>query len=487
MNTNKNAKPLPCRTKIVVRLWCIMMLLVLLSVAFMWVAQIFLFEQNYVDSAITEVQTRLEPVMEDLKTEDLAYNDKLIPYLSKSASCKMILIGGKGELIALYSYGYPIDLEVAETESMVWSNIKRSEEFGQVLRGEQYKKIIQDGSRMIAFEIGIPVMYDNGKAYVVLYHSLTELNTVLDINRNQLIALSVILTLAAAVLAYVLSRKFIKPIHVIKNTVDSLASGDLEATPGLHLKDELGQLSDSVEELGQALKRLDVLRKEVIANVSHELRSPLALITGYAEMVRDVSWKDDTRRDDNLNLIIHEAGRMSEMVDDIMDYSQLQAGYIQLKKDWYNLYEIVESEVVHCEQSAAEHQIRIRLESPQDDISIRIDALKISQVIRNLLYNAINHTAGGETITVAIEKGGNGCRVSVSNPGEAIPEEDRGVIWERYQRGQHHGGRRQGTGIGLSIVSTILKAHGMPYGVDCKDGLTIFWFACPEELMEQVH
>lgn len=462
-----------------------MMVMVLLSVAFMWLVQIFLFEQNYVDSAITEVQTRLEPVMEDLKTEDLAYNDKLIPYLSKSASCKMILIGGKGELISLYSYGHPIDLKVAETESMVWSNVKRSEEFGQVLRGEQYKKIIQDGSRTLAFEIGIPVMYDGGQAYVVLYHSLTELNTVLDINRRQLVILSVILTLVAAILAYVLSRQFVKPIHVIKNTVDSLAEGNLDATPGLRLNDELGQLSLSVEKLGQALNRVDVLRKEVIANVSHELRSPLSLIAGYAEMVRDVSWKDDARRIDNLNLIIREAGRMSEMVSDIMDYSQFQAGYLQLKKDWYNLFEVVESEVTHCKQSGLEYQIQIRLESPQTDISILVDALKISQVIRNLLYNAINHTQNGQTITVAIRKENDYVLVSVTNTGEPIPEADREVIWERYQRSQHHGGRRQGTGIGLSIVSAILKAHEIPYGVDCKDGLTIFWFSCPKEIVEQ--
>lgn len=226
---------------------------------------------------------------------------------------------------------------------------------------------------------------------------------------------------------------------------------------------------------------MDDLRKEVIANVSHELRSPLALIGGYAEMVRDIHWKDQEKREEDLNLIIRESHRMSEMVSDILDYSQLQAGYLQLRRDWYNLAEIVESEVLLCEQSAAEHGITLRLEAQEKEIAAYVDALKISQVVRNLLYNALNHTKDGLEITVEIEKKDGKSTVLVKNPGEAIPEEDRELIWERYQRSQHQGGRHEGTGLGLSIVSTILQAHGMEYGVDCRDGLNIFWFRYSEK------
>lgn len=130
----------------------------------------------------------------------------------------------------------------------------------------------------------------------------------------------------------VLAKLFTSPILAIKKAVDALAAGDLTAKQGLKRRDEIGQLSCSVEKLGQALRRVDVLREEVIANVSHELRSPLALIGGYAEMVRDVTWKDDTQREENLNLIISEANRMSVMVSDILDYSQLQSGCLQLNR-----------------------------------------------------------------------------------------------------------------------------------------------------------
>ncbi len=477
MNINKIRKSSPFHSKIVVRLWLIMMFLVTLSIAFMWVVQIFLFERNYVDSTVTEVQNRLRPIIEDLKTKNLSYHDQLLQSLSKSTNGKMMLIDINGKLIALYSLGYRLQDEYSLVSICGFlRQFEKSEEYQQVMQGKSYQKIVQYDSEPLVLEIGIPVVYENRRALIVLNHSLEQLHTVLRINRSQLVTLSISLSLAAAILAALLSRYFVKPIRIIKRTVDKLARGELTASPGLSLNDELGQLSDSVDELSQALQRIDVLRKEVIANVSHELRSPLALIRGYAELVRDINWKNDEKRNEDLNLIIQEAGRMSEMVSDIMDYSQLQAGYVKLKKDWHNLYEIVESEVAHCKQNANEYGIAIRLESTQKDFPVHVDAMKICQVMRNLLNNAVNHTADGGIISVVIEKVNNEIRVSVVNPGEPIPEEDRAIIWERYQRSQHHGGRKKGTGIGLSIVSTYLKAHGMYYGVDCKEVQTTFWF-----------
>ena len=223
--------------------------------------------------------------------------------------------------------------------------------------------------------------------------------------------------------------------------------------------------------------RVDVLRKEVIANVSPELRSPLSVISGYAELVRDIHWKDEAARNEDLDLIIEESNRMSEMVNDILDYSQLQSGYIRLRPESFDFTGLAESETSHCAAAAATYGIQVRFEAPKESVFIYADPLKLSQVLRNLLYNAINHTPEGDTITVSLEsKGSHTVRLSVTNPGTPISEEDKKIIWERYQRSQHQSGRRMGTGIGLSIVSTILNAHGMKYGVDSDEKETVFWF-----------
>ncbi len=467
--------------KMVVRLWLIMMSLVVFTVVLMWIIQLYVLERNYTSMAIREIQERLEPVMEELATEDLAGNEKLIPYLSRVASGKLLFVDEDRKLVAMYSYGYPVNLEGRTQDIVVWKDIENSDVYQLVLDRETYSREIRAGSRLISYEIGIPAWYDGEAAYVILHQTFSELYGVLGMNRMLLIVLSILLTLVSAVIAAFLSRKFIQPIHIIKETVDELAKGNLEAVPDITQGDEIGQLAESVKELGRALQRVDGLRKEVIANVSHELRSPLALIGGYAEMVRDIHWKEAEKREEDLNLIMREACRMSEMVSDILDYSQLQAGYLQLHRDWYNLYEIVESEVLLCEQSASEYQISIRIAFESREMEAYVDALKISQVVRNLLYNAINHTKGGQPIIVDITESGMECTVEIKNAGEPIPEEERKLIWERYQRSQHQGGRREGTGLGLSIVSTILEAHGMPYGVDFREGMTIFWFQCPKK------
>ncbi len=459
-----------------VQLWCSMMLLALITITFMWGFQIYFMEQNYINSNIREVQEQLTPVLSELAVADLAGNGQMLSYLGSASGGKMMLIDQKGQLIALYSYGYPIDLEENRVELQIWEQIMASDEYQKVLDRVPYSKEIREGSRISSYQTGIPVTYQSREAYVILYRSFQELYKVLDMNRQQLISLTVLLTIAASLLAAFLARRFTRPILTIKKTVDRLAGSELTATPGFIRSDEIGQLATSVEELGCALQRVDVLRKEIIANVSHELRSPLSLIGGYAEMVRDITWSDPGQRSENLDLIISETRRMSEMVDDIMDYSQLQSGYLQLNMDSYDLCEIIESETLRYEPIARKNHLTLQFMKPPKEYMIQADALKLTQVIRNLLNNAVNHTQDGGRITISVTETSDGFRVSVINPGAPIPDEDRDLIWERYQRSQHQGARRQGTGIGLSIVSTILKAHGASYGVDCASGMTCFWF-----------
>lgn len=478
MNIKKICKKFPFHTKIAFRLWINMMLLVILPIILMWVGEIVLFEKNYRDASVEEVKRVIHKYVEDLDAVDLADDDQLIVCLGMYINGNMLLIDGNGKLVAMYSYGHKTtDAAALYSMSPSISYVGHSPEYEKVLKGETYSKIIDYNISPTTLEMGIPVHYNHQRASLIIYQRLDQLYVTLKIHRNQLMLLSIVMTFIAALVAVLLSRRFVKPIGVIKGTVDRLAKGELTATSSISRSDELGQLSGSVNELSKALQRVDVLRKEVIANVSHELRAPLSLIRGYSEMVRDINWKDDKKREDDLNLIIMEVDRMNEMVNDILDYSQLQAGYIKLKKDWHNLYEIIESEVDKCRRGAAMYDITVNLSSAIENIPVYVDAIKICSVMQNLLNNAVNHTEDHEVIDVVVEKQDDIVKVSVINKGEPIPKEDREIIWERYQRSQHQGGRNKGNGIGLSIVSTYLKAHNMTYGVDCKDGRIIFWFA----------
>ena len=522
------------RNRMVFRLWAFMMIPVMFGICFMWVVQIFLFEQNYANASVNEALEHLAPVMEDLRTRDIAEDERLLSFISH-VSGELLLVSEDGTLIKMYSSGHLVQPREWERKLKAPDSdaLSQNSGFEELSQGHPYQHIERFHGQIIGYELGFPVTYNGDSDYLILRNALMT-RTVLNLNRSQLIVLSILLTGIASVLAAVLSKQFTKPIFQIKESVDKLTQNDFSIEPDLERQDELGQLSHSVGKLRQALQRLDVLRREVIANVSHELRSPLALITGYAEMVRDITWKDEAMRNENLNLIISESNRMSEMVNDILDYSQFSAGYSKLKKGWYDLRDIVNAELTRCRQAAAEHGITLTLQiadaqtsdapaqgtesanTPetltQDSAStdmpdansqaagqmqFQVDALKMSQVMRNLLNNAINHTPENQEIFIRLTPDPSACPespagtqtcsrdtaspcclVEVANPGDPIPEEDREIIWERYQRSQHQSGRRLGTGIGLSIVSTILKAHDMPYGVDCKDGYNIFWFLC---------
>lgn len=460
--------------KLLPRLWAANMFLVAIAIIFLWVVQILLFEPSYLDATLDELYARVRTSARELEhTPQINPYDKDNPmhFLSKTITGIVFLLDRDGNILCAYNNG-----RMADTTGMSVDYAWLLRHHLAVAGGIAYKKVEQL-TKSKALVVGVPATYLGEPVVFLLYNYITQVDTIQALNRRQLLKLSLLLTLMASLISFVLARHFSRPIQKIKDAVEKLTEGDLTATPQVRRSDELGALSDSVEKLGCELRRVDVLRKEVIANVSHELRAPLSLITGYSEMVRDVTGGDEKARRQNMELIIREANRLSEMVDDIMDYSQMQAGYSELKREVCNLYELAQSSVEYGRSVARQYDVSVLFESYSKDIPIRLDAMKLSQVLRNLLNNAVNHTENGRAIEVKITGNEKAVVVSVTNPGEEIPADRLKQIWERYQRVQHQGGRKEGTGIGLAIVSTILTAHGLDYGANSGDGRNCFWFS----------
>jgi signal transduction histidine kinase len=444
-----------------------MFCLVIFSTAFLWYVQSQLFESNYISVALQNLNDRLAQGA-------LAFPDSFresLANLSNFSNGKAFLVDENGYILLAYSEGTP-DRPDAPQEVFRLLDIL----YPDVIAGNGLSRVFKEDLVVAA---GQPVTFLNNRAALIAFDTLAEMRAVQSMNNRQLLTLCLVMTALASALTFMLSRYFTAPILKLKEAVDRISGGNFSPFPRISRLDELGELSRSVENLTFALQRLDVLRKEVIANVSHELRSPLSLIIGYGEMVKDITWKDDVKRNENLGLIIREANRLSQMVDDIMDYSQLQAGYGKLNLSQCCLDALVKEELELENALASEHGISIGFSSYQTGIPVEVDSLKISQTLRNLLNNAINHTDDGLTVQVALTLDPGGAKVAIANPGKPIPLEERELIWERYHRVQHEGARREGTGIGLAIVKTILSAHGMPFGVDYEDGMNVFWFVVP--------
>lgn len=452
------------------------MLLVIIGIAFLWTVQILLFEPNYIN--VTK-ESLLETVQETAAAiEEMAVDPDDLPeepllFLSKTIVGTLFLVDEDGEILAAFNNGQQLNIDGLSNEyNWLLSHAPT------VLDGESLSAV-EDFEKSSAILIGVPTTLFQRPAALLLYNTITQIEALQSLNRQQLFLFTIILTIFASTISFFLAQHFIRPIKTIKEAIIRLTNGELYSVPKLNRSDELGTLSESVADLSTELQRVDVLRKEVIANVSHELRSPLALITGYGEMVRDVSGSDERLRKEHMELIISEAHRMSAMVDDIMDFSIMQAGYTQLKNEIWNTYEVVSSVVAYARGIANQYDITVDFEADRTNGNALFDRIKMEQVLRNLINNGINHTPKNERLLIKLTNTSAGTKVAVINPGKDIPPEQLELIWERYQRVQHQAGHKEGTGIGLAIVKTILTSHAFEYGAESKNGVTCFWFVVP--------
>jgi len=452
------------------------MLLVIIGIAFLWTVQILLFEPNYINTtkeSLLETVQETATSLEDMAVDPTGLPDEPLLFLSKTIVGTLFLIDDSGEILSAYNNGQKLNIDGLKNEyNWLLSHAPT------VLNGESLSTV-EDFEKSSAILIGVPMTLFQRPAALLLSNTITQIEALQRLNRQQLFLFTIILTIFASTISFFLAQHFIRPIKTIKEAIVRLTKGELYSVPKLNRGDELGTLSESVADLSTELQRVDVLRKEVIANVSHELRSPLALITGYGEMVRDVSGSDERLRKEHMDLIISEAHRMSAMVDDIMDFSIMQAGYTQLKSEVWNTYEVVSSVVAYARGIANQYDITVDFEADRTNGNALFDRIKMEQVLRNLINNGINHTPKNERLLIKLTNTAAGTKVAVINPGKDIPPEQLELIWERYQRVQHQAGHKEGTGIGLAIVKTILTSHAFNYGAESKNGVTCFWFVVP--------
>ncbi|MDR2932837.1 MAG: HAMP domain-containing histidine kinase, partial [Oscillospiraceae bacterium] len=239
---------------------------------------------------------------------------------------------------------------------------------------------------------------------------------------------------------------------------------------------EVVKLADALTEAAAELSKTEELRQELVSNVSHDLRTPLTLIAGYSEMIRDLP--EETTAED-MQVIIDETNRLSNLVDDLLDLSKLRAGTVDFQMELFDLDELT-AEIVgrvarFCEQDG--YRIQYRSEA---GVQVTGDRERISQVIYNFLLNAVDHAGADKQVTVSLHTGEGKARLEVTDNGAGISSEELPHIWERYYKADKtHHRTKAGSGLGLSIVRSILDRHpGVEYGVETEKGRgSTFWFS----------
>ncbi len=315
----------------------------------------------------------------------------------------------------------------------------------------------------------------NGGAYLVLLTSrVVPVDSTVETLKIQLWALTFVMVALACGLALLLSRRLARPLEEINRNAKQLAAGHYDvrfAETGVR---ESAELSETLNYAASELGKAEDLRRELIANVSHDLRTPLTMISGYAEVMRDLPGENTP---ENTQVIIDESTRLSELVSDLLDLSKLEAGVQQLNREVFSLTEEIEAILTRYDKLA---DFRFPF-LHEGDVFVNGDRLKLSQVVYNLVNNAINYSGEEKVVTLRQTVENGSVRVSVTDTGAGIPEDQLPYIWQRYYRvDKEHRRAAVGTGLGLSIVQKILDLHGGRYGVSSELGKgSTFWFELP--------
>lgn len=318
---------------------------------------------------------------------------------------------------------------------------------------------------------------DKPQLIAYIFSPLWPVSSTIDILTNQLIYVTAISLILALLLAFYLSTRITTPIRNITRSAGKLAEGQYGVVfKGGHYT-ELNNLADTLTRASIELEKSSMLQKDLIANVSHDLRTPLTMVKSYAEMVRDLSGDNPEKRNAHLQVIIDEADRLNLLVSDMLTLSRMQSGAIVLEKTRFNMKEAVEGILLSYKLLMEEDGYIINLEC-RSDIMVCADLEKLKQVFANLINNALKFCGDDKTVNVIIKRRGRHVICQVQDHGVGIPAEELPHIWERYYKASTNMVRSTtGTGLGLSIVKEILSLHQANYGVNSELGEgTTFWF-----------
>ena len=314
--------------------------------------------------------------------------------------------------------------------------------------------------------------------YLLLVDSrLTPVTPAVETFRNQLVFITIIVVILTLVSAMIISKAISKPIANMNESAKQLALGKYDVTFNGEGFLEISELNNTLNYAVEELKKTETLQKELLANVSHDLKTPLTLISGYAEMIRDIPSENNP---ENIQIIIDEANRLGVLVNDLLSLSKINARTEPLNLSIYDINENLINIIERFNKLLEPKNFIINYTS-LGPIYVNADIRKIEQVIYNLINNAVNYSGDSKKVDVLTTVKDNKVKITVKDYGIGIKKEEIEYIWDRYYRvDKGHQRAVQGSGLGLSIIKGILEYHGFEYGVNSIENEgSEFYFIIP--------
>ncbi|MCI5521864.1 MAG: HAMP domain-containing histidine kinase [Tenericutes bacterium] len=442
-----------------VQIWKYLSIFSIFILSFLWLFQVLFLNKFYEFSKIKQLDNTINLIKESYNNNSLYSN--VDNYAEDNGICIQIFTDKK----IIY------DSQIFNKGCMPKNVDYRDVFIKSSLDKETYKLI----NPRFNNEVLLKAIKLNSNTYAFLSSSLQPLDGAVEIIKKELVIVSIMVLLFSFLIGYFISKKLSKPIEKINKTAKIMAQGDYE-NAYFFIDENILELNELVATLNQTndeLTKIDELQKEILANVSHDLKTPLTMIKAYAEMVRDLTYKDDIKREDNLNVIIEETDRLNLLVNDIIELTKINNDLQNLNITEFDLVELINSIINRFSIMDANFVFKNKL-----PIIVKADKIRIEQVIYNLIINAINYTGNDKKVIINLKENDKYVHVEIKDTGKGIDEEDLKLIWKRYYKvDKKYRREKKGSGIGLSIVENILKKHKFNYGVNSiKNKGTTFYF-----------
>ena len=316
--------------------------------------------------------------------------------------------------------------------------------------------------------------------YIFISTSLIPLDSTINIIEQQLIVVSIVVLFLSIVVAYFISKRLSLPITKISKAAKLISKGKLktkfETTSDIK---ELVDLTNALNDMKDELSKTEELQKDLMANVSHDLKTPLTMIKAYAELILDININDKEKCKNNLNTIIEEVNRLNTLVNDILALTKVENDLDKLDISSFDLIKLIEKIVKQHNIYVIKDGFNIEfIHNNIKELVIDADKKKIEQVIYNLLNNALNYTGEDKKVIIKVVEDDKDYTIMVIDSGKGIDKKELDHIFDRYYRSKkNHKRYVYGTGLGLSIVKNILLLHNYEYGVTSKKNKgTTFYF-----------
>ncbi len=371
--------------------------------------------------------------------------------------------------------GYAVILNDGQVSEETLRDERVIEQIKRVLSGEEIRQQGLAGAQVVT--IGVPWRSVNAAVMgaVLLNVSVDSLAVdYSDLIRYSLLAGVLALTLGAA-LSLFIARRQTRPVRQINEAVQAFAHGDFGRRVEIRGADEVAQLGESFNSMAEEIGRLDQSRRSFVANVSHELRSPMTCIQGYVQGMLDGTIRED-EREKYLGTVLSETQRLTKLVSELLDLSRFESGRIPLDKTRFDIDELILGIMFKYERRIEDKGIDVEISFKEQPCYVLADSARITQVITNLVDNAVKFAAEKGQIIIWTHVVDNLCYVTVKNDGAGIPAEDLPFVFERFYKVDKAHTSGGGTGLGLAIAKRIVEQHGQTISVTSSGGLTSFVF-----------